>query len=628
MWVVLTANLAVVALFVSSWNHAQHWLEGRGERARILAYSALMAAGVSISMLLRVEIEPGVFFDLRSALIATAGLFGGPVSAAIVAVTAAIYRLSLGGDGSLPGLMGIALAAAVGLVGNRWLGRDRHPGPLELLWFALAVGLVPVFVSLSLPATLHVSARPWATLPAVVLNFAAGFITSLVIAQGRRWAFERALLRAAFLQAPDYQYIKDRNSRFVAVNRTVAEHSGFRDPAEMRGKTDRDIADPAQADKLMAMEAQLLATGEPIVNHIDRAPDGRWFTSSKSAIRDASGAIIGLAGVTHDITERKRLEEELQAKNAQFQFALQEMSDGLAVFDAAGVLVHCNEQYRGLFPLTRHLRTPGTNIRTILAGVAATGEQLGIPSDHAGWVESIVESLKSSGEQEIHLFDDRWMSIRTRPTAGGMAVVVASEITKFKQAEVVAVSLTDQLRQLAGTDSLTGVLNRRAFDQTLETELKHSAADIKPISLLLVDVDHFKAYNDLYGHLAGDDCLRSVSQCLKHSTRRGGDTVARYGGEEFAIVLPNTGSDSARQVAEKLRRAIRELDLPHEGSDRQAVTVSIGVATVIATDALQPSELIARADDALYEAKAQGRDRVIAWAPGQVSRVGTRRRAG
>ena len=628
MWVVLTANLALVALFVSSWNHAQHWLEGHGERARVLAFSVLMAAGVLSSMLLGVELRPGVYFDLRASLIATAALFGGPLSAAIVAGIAAIYRLSLGGEGLWPGLIGIALAAIVGLVGNRMVGRDRHPGPLALLGFAAAVALVPALVSLSLPSTMQAAAQALARLPAIALSFGASFIASFVVAQGRQWAFERSLLRAAFLQAPDYQYIKDRSSRFVAVNQIVAERSGFNNPAEMRGKTDRHIADPAHAEVLMAMEAHLLATGEPIVDHIDRAPDDRWFSSSKTAIRDASGAIIGLAGVTHDITGQKRLEEELEAKNAQFQFALQEMSDGLAVFDVGGVLVHCNEQYRALFPLTRHLRTPGTHISTILAGVAATGEQLGIPADHADWVESVAASLKSSGEQEVHLFDGRWVSIRTRPTEGGMAVVAVSEITRIKQAEVVAVSLTDQLRQLAGTDSLTGVPNRRAFDQTLESELKRSASDLKPISLLLVDVDHFKAYNDLYGHLAGDDCLRSISHCLKHSTRRGGDTVARYGGEEFAIVLPNTGSDSARQVAEKLRRAVRELDLPHEGSDRQAVTVSIGVATVIAAEQLQPFELIAHADDALYEAKAHGRDRVVTWTPGTTSRIGSRRRAG
>jgi len=408
----------------------------------------------------------------------------------------------------------------------------------------------------------------------------------------------------------------------------VAARHGFDNPAAMRGKSDRDITDPAHANALMAMEEHLLSTGEAIRNHVDRTEDGHWFSTSKSAIRDASGSIIGLAGVTHDITELKRLEAELEAKNAQFLFALHEMSDGLAVFDAKGVLALCNDRYRELFPLTRHLRTPGRHIRTILAAVADTGEQLGIPADRASWIENVTASLKSDSEQEVHLFDEKWVRIRTRATERGMAVVVISEITQMKHAEVAAVSLTDQLRHLAGTDSLTGLLNRRAFDQALETELARSTSEHRPISLLLLDVDHFKSYNDLYGHLAGDDCLRTVSHCLKQSTRRGGDTVARYGGEEFAIVLANTGADSAQQVAEKLRRAVRDLDLPHDGSDRYAVTISIGVAT-IPPDELpaQPVELVARADDALYEAKASGRNNVSVWVPGTTKRREQRKRA-
>ena len=161
MWVVLTANLAIVALFVSSWNHAQHWLEGRGERLRILAFSSLMTAGVLASMLLGVELKPGVYFDLRSSLIATAALFGGPFGAAMAGGTAAAYRVSLGGEGLLPGLMGNALAAIVGLAAaNRLIGRDRHPGPLVLLGFAAAIAIAPVLVSLSLPSAFWQARSP------------------------------------------------------------------------------------------------------------------------------------------------------------------------------------------------------------------------------------------------------------------------------------------------------------------------------------------------------------------------------------------------------------------------------------------------------------------------------------
>lgn len=131
----------------------------------------------------------------------------------------------------------------------------------------------------------------------------------------------------------------------------------------------------------------------------------------------------------------------------------------------------------------------------------------------------------------------------------------------------------------------------------------------------MVDVDHFKAYNDLYGHPAGDECLRVVGECLKLAVRRTDDIVARYGGEEFAAILPFTSEDDSFQVAERVRRGLADLALPHAGSPLNIVTVSIGIATYPEGRTLARStpQLIARADEALYEAKSAGRNRTMGW---------------
>lgn len=133
--------------------------------------------------------------------------------------------------------------------------------------------------------------------------------------------------------------------------------------------------------------------------------------------------------------------------------------------------------------------------------------------------------------------------------------------------------------------------------------------------MLMVDVDHFKAYNDTYGHPAGDECLLVVSKCLKLALRRTDDVVARYGGEEFAAILPSTTDDEAYQVAERVRQALVDLSLPHRGSPRKIVTISIGIATYSEgwNVARSAPQLIARADEALYEAKAAGRNRTMGW---------------
>lgn len=169
-----------------------------------------------------------------------------------------------------------------------------------------------------------------------------------------------------------------------------------------------------------------------------------------------------------------------------------------------------------------------------------------------------------------------------------------------------------ELTLLATNDGLTGLANRRHFDDTLAREVQRAARGGTPVSLVLVDVDHFKRYNDRYGHVAGDDCLRQVAACLRKGLARPTDLAARYGGEEFAVLLPATGQVGARYVAERLRLAILELALPHAGNPGGVVTISAGVHTFQPLPGLpaDPGHLVAQADALLYRAKAGGRNRV------------------
>lgn len=177
--------------------------------------------------------------------------------------------------------------------------------------------------------------------------------------------------------------------------------------------------------------------------------------------------------------------------------------------------------------------------------------------------------------------------------------------------------LTDELRRAAGRDGLTGIANRRQFDECIDAECRRALRGGTPLSLLLADVDHFKAYNDCAGHLAGDDALRKVALVLQNETRRAGELTARYGGEEFAIVLPGLDGEAARQRAEEVRSLIEARAIPHPRSSvGPVVTLSIGVSTLhLAADATPVDSsaaraLIQHADNALYLAKKEGRNRV------------------
>lgn len=170
----------------------------------------------------------------------------------------------------------------------------------------------------------------------------------------------------------------------------------------------------------------------------------------------------------------------------------------------------------------------------------------------------------------------------------------------------------EQLQRLATLDGLTQVANRRQFDRYLHQEWSRLAREGQPLSIILCDIDYFKSYNDTYGHLAGDDCLQKIAHALGTGIKRPADLLTRYGGEEFAVILPNTGDSGAMTVAEILREQVNGLQIPHAGSQVNPwVTLSLGIATMIPTPKQVPAELVSKADKALYQAKAQGRDRAI-----------------
>ena len=177
------------------------------------------------------------------------------------------------------------------------------------------------------------------------------------------------------------------------------------------------------------------------------------------------------------------------------------------------------------------------------------------------------------------------------------------------------------LRKQANTDALTQIANRRYFDQTFKNEWRRTTRDGIPISMLLIDIDFFKDYNENQGQRAGDNCLKSIAACMEVVTRRPADLAARYGGEEFAVLLPNTSMENAVMLGERLRAKVESLQLPHTSSVHEVVTVSVGVSCCVTPDldsksddeeveVMYPAMLMNAADNAMFLAKQQGRNRV------------------
>lgn len=172
-----------------------------------------------------------------------------------------------------------------------------------------------------------------------------------------------------------------------------------------------------------------------------------------------------------------------------------------------------------------------------------------------------------------------------------------------------------RLAELSMTDGLTGIANRRKFDAAIVEEWSRAVRTGSTLSLIMLDIDHFKKYNDHYGHQQGDDCLRRVADVLRAGARRQGDLVTRYGGEEFCMILPDTSLEGAFESAERLRREVEELKMPHVQSDFGMITISLGVAASTPGRDQGPAELLRLADESLYRAKSEGRNCVRGISP-------------
>lgn len=172
-------------------------------------------------------------------------------------------------------------------------------------------------------------------------------------------------------------------------------------------------------------------------------------------------------------------------------------------------------------------------------------------------------------------------------------------------------TLRQQLVRVSLTDELTGIPNRRHFNEVLEKEWRLGQRKRTPLSCLMIDVDYFKKYNDHYGHQTGDTCITRVAQAINFHIRRPADLAARYGGEEFIVLLPDTANDPALLLANRIAQSIALLHIAHEDSPRGEVTASIGVATVVPDRRRSADTLVGATDEALYRAKAEGRDRIV-----------------
>ena len=623
----LIANLAMVGVFAALWTFLGDAAERLPSWGRKAGLGLLMGLGAVAMMSLPVVVRPGLFLDLRVSVIAQAALFGGPVGALVAVLVAGAYRIFLGGAGIVPGLVLIGLGALMGLAVYA-LTRGQAVRRLDVVLLAFGAMLVSLVTLLLIPSAMIETALPDLLIAAPAIAMLATLLAGLAIHSDegrRRTEHLNQTFRQVIETLPEALNVKDAEGRFIIANAATARLMRATDAAALIGKTDGDFYPTDIAAQFRADEENVLRDGTSKELEQRLAFDDgteMWLSTLKTPLKDAGGRPFALVTHNRDFTSRKHLEQELERARAQLEGAMSGMADALIAFDRDANIVFCNEQYRRLFPLTADVRVPGMNLRQVLRAAYERGEQVGVqPHEVERWIDDAVAGMRNQSDREIHLADGRWMHARVRALTDGTSLSVISDVTSIKQAEEALAEVNKHLKLLAATDALTGLRNRRAFDEMVAKEFSRSSRHHHPLSVLMVDVDFFKSFNDTYGHQAGDNALRAVARCLKEVARRPADIVARYGGEEFALVLPDTDTEGAVAVGELLCEAVRNLHIPNGRSARGVVTVSVGVATASRANLLAGAEdLVRQADAALYLAKGQGRDGVQAYGDMQEQR--------
>jgi diguanylate cyclase (GGDEF)-like protein/PAS domain S-box-containing protein len=576
-----------------------------------------MGGGAVLSMMTALEIHPGLTFDLRSALLSVAGFFGGPIAGMLAATIAVAYRLALGGVGAPVAGLSMFVAASIGMLGHRWVnGRAIRERDIVVLATATAANAA-IWLAV-LPKAVKVGDLPPVFAPLTCLIFVATLLAGLALlheARLRESLHANMVYRAIVEMLPDSLNFKNPRGQFEAANIATARLMRADSAQDLIGKSDFDfypeeVARAFRADEEAVMKDGAAKTLEQTITFAD----GKLtrLSTLKKPVHDSRGELVGLITLNRDETEKKRLEDQLQTAHGYLEDALTNMADGLVLYDSDGVIQFSNMQYRQLFPLTEDLRVTGAALADIIRKSIARGEELAPEtSDFEGWLTEHCRKILRAGNRTTQLSNERWIEARTRTVRNGGSLMLLTDITDRMRAENALKQANEQLARLAWFDALTGLTNRRGFDEAFEREFRRGARDGQCLGVLLIDVDKFKAYNDTYGHQAGDRCLQLIGEQLRMTLRRPADLAARYGGEEFVVLLPNIDTVGSAIVAESLRRAVKFMRLPHKGSEHGVVTISVGVtAHFPGQDIKQSEELLRRADDALYKAKAGGRDQI------------------
>lgn len=465
---------------------------------------------------------------------------------------------------------------------------------------------------------------------------------------------EKDLFTTLMDTVPDCVYFKDAESRFLRINAAMGRRLGLSNAAEAVGKNDADFYDPEHAEKARADEKEVLQTGRALIDkeELEASAGGHevWVMSSKLPIVDSDGSIVGTFGISRDITASKETEQALESANSKLtgwvnqlekrnweSTLLSEMGELLQTCVTEAEAEKILSQFaRDLFPALSGALSMIKASRNAVERTATWGD----PTLSAAiFLPENCWALRRGRVHASGISDGRMKCSHLDQASAGSFVCVPMmahgealgvlhlirldgqdlDESELRLAAMVAeriglaaanLRLREVLRAQSIRDPLTGLFNRRYMEESFERELHRANRDGSTIGAIMLDLDHFKQFNDIFGHDGGDVILQEFSELLLARTRKE-DIVCRYGGEEFLIILPGASLEDTQSRAESLLGAVRNIAVSSRGRELGPISASIGVA-LYPKHGNTMGSLIGAADEALYQAKARGRDCVIA----------------
>lgn len=408
-----------------------------------------------------------------------------------------------------------------------------------------------------------------------------------------------------------YAYL-DKEFNFMRVNRAFAQKENKRSE-EFVGKNHFELYPNKENEEIFK---RVIETGEGYFAEEKAfqhpALGMTYWDWSLQPLRDHAGQVISLLLAIIDVTDRVQAQLTMQEKEEYLQSIMDAASEVILTMNEKGVIEMVNPAVSRMF---------GYEQEELIGKSANILMPATIAAKHQQWVGAYLKTAE-------HAISGRMLDTEGKRKDGStfpLSISVSDKMIGSKHVfAAIMHDITDQhnafealqvknteLQYLSSHDDLTGLHNRRTADEILQREWNRAVRAKSTITVMMIDIDFFKKYNDRYGHQSGDSCLQRVATAMKLALNRPSDLVARYGGEEFIAILPETDSNGASLVAESLRQAVAQLEIQHEDSDKGVVTVSIGVGTAKPVKLMNYEKLVSCADSALYQAKEQGRNRVV-----------------